>query len=123
MDNGQASVPRLPVFPRQDLFKGSIIHSLDYGQSSILSNPFQVIQTQDLQHRQESCRAYSLAFWSNTYGRLRSCAEQAVVLDRSSGSLRKRIRQLGKGQPIAGGKVPRDLRSWSMRQNMHIISS
>lgn len=38
MANGQASVPRMPDLPGHEQFEGTIIHSLDFGQSDIISN-------------------------------------------------------------------------------------
>jgi dimethylaniline monooxygenase (N-oxide forming) len=36
--NGQASTPRMPKLPRRNLFKGKVIHSLDFGQSNITTD-------------------------------------------------------------------------------------
>jgi dimethylaniline monooxygenase (N-oxide forming) len=43
MANGQSSVPNRPSFPGQEQFHGKIIHSIDFGQST-------VIQSQSIQH-------------------------------------------------------------------------
>jgi dimethylaniline monooxygenase (N-oxide forming) len=38
MANGQTSVPRMPNLSGRELFEGKIIHSLDYGQSDVMTN-------------------------------------------------------------------------------------
>ena len=37
--SGLTSVPNIPPFPGEDLFEGTILHQLDFGQSRILTSP------------------------------------------------------------------------------------
>ena len=37
--SGLTSVPNIPTFPGKDLFQGTILHQVDFGQSRILSSP------------------------------------------------------------------------------------